>query len=174
MTETKSVTPNQPKVDRPVFPQGYGIPETEQDFLPWSHVEERLSGAKNYWVGTVHPEGRPQATPVWGVWLNGTLYIEGSRETRRARNMLHNPAVVVHLESGDDVIILEGTAHEIPNPDHTLGTELSQAYTSKYSSMGYAPEPDNWDGGGLFAVQPNVVLAWTQFPKDTTQFTFSK
>ena len=163
---------NFPKVDRPIFPDGYGIPTTDENLLAWGHVQERMDNAKNYWVCTVRPDGRPHCTPVWGVWLANTLYIEGSRETRRAQNLIANPNVSIHLENGNDVVILEGQAHEVQKPAPQLGQQLSQAFTKKYESQGYSPSPENWDQGGLFAIQPKTILAWTEFPKDTTRFTF--
>jgi nitroimidazol reductase NimA-like FMN-containing flavoprotein (pyridoxamine 5'-phosphate oxidase superfamily) len=64
--------------------------------LPRSHVEERMSGTRDYWVATV----RPHAVPVWGVWLDGTFHFGGGRRTRKARNLAANPHLMVHLESG--------------------------------------------------------------------------
>ena len=99
------------------MPEGYGVPDTEEGVLDWSWAEERLEQALNYWFATTRPDGRPHAMPAWAVWLDGTVYFEGSPLTRRARNIAENPAVVVHLESGDDVVILEGEAHEVGKPE---------------------------------------------------------
>ena len=95
---------------RPSMPDGYGVPDTDEGLLDWSWAVERLESALNYWFATTRPDGRPHAMPAWAVWLDGGLYFEGSPLTRRARNLAANPAVVVHLESGDEVVILEGEA----------------------------------------------------------------
>ncbi len=95
------------------MPEGYGVPDTDEGVLDWSWAVARLESALNYWFATTRPDGRPHAMPAWAVWLDGTLYFEGSPLTRRARNIAANPAVVVHLESGDDVVILEGEAREV-------------------------------------------------------------
>lgn len=160
-----------PAPDRPHVP-GYGIPKSKKGLLPWSHVVERIENAANYWIGTTGPDRRPHATPVWGVWFKGRLYFDGSPATRRGRNLAANPAVVVHLESGSDVVILQGEAQEIHGPDRALAMRLSAAYTAKYASVGYAPGPDTWDRGGLYVVQPRAVFAWTRFPKDATRWRF--
>ena len=131
-----------------------------------------MAEARNFWIVTVRPDGRPHAVPVWGVWLDGKLYIEGSPETRRHRNIAANPHVVAHLESGDQVLILEGEAAEAGKPEASLGARLSQAYTAKYRSFGYTPGPDNWDQGGLYIIRPQKVFAWTKFPQDTTRWRF--
>ena len=78
--------------------------------LDWSWAVERLTTAKNYWFCTTRPDGRPHAMPAWAAWVDGALYFDGSPETRRGRNLAANPAIVIHLESGDEVVILEGEA----------------------------------------------------------------
>jgi hypothetical protein len=111
--------------------------------------------------------------PGWGVWLDETLYFEGSPLTRRARN-LANPAVAVHLESGDEVVILEGEAREVGKPERTLAERLAAGFTAKYAdtTYNYRPAPEQWDRGGLWAMKPRVALAWSDFPTDTTRWRF--
>lgn len=161
-----------PQSDRPIIPDGYGVPETAKGLLPWSHVEERLVAARNYWINTANTAGRPHATPVWGVWVNGALYFDGSPETRRSRDIAVNPAVAVHLESGDDVVILEGTARDIGAPPRELAEAVSAAYCAKYAARGYAPTPEAWNEGGLCEMRPQVAFAWTQFPQNVTRWRF--
>jgi hypothetical protein len=152
------------------MPDGYGIPESGEGTLPWRFVEERLAEALNYWIVTVRPDGRPHAMPVWGAWLDGKLFIEGSPETVRHRNLAGNPHVVAHLESGDQVVIIEGEATEAGKPEPALGRRLSQVYSGKYAPAGYTPGPDAWDRGGLYVIRPRKVFAWTKFPQDTTRW----
>ncbi len=165
--------PGIPESGRPEMPHGYGIPESAEGMLPWSFVDEQMLPARNYWVATVRPDGRPHVMPVWGAWLDGKLYIEGSPETRRHRNILSNPNVVVHLEDGSRVVIIEGVAYEAGKPEPSLGERLSEAYTAKYRELGYAPGPDNWDNGGLYVIIPQKAFAWTKFPTDTTRWILS-
>jgi hypothetical protein len=165
---------SEPKPSRPDIPE-YGIPESEEGMLPWSHVCERMENARNYWIGTVSTTGQPHATPVWGVWLDQTLYFDGDPHTRRGRNMAANPAVVVHLESGDDVVIIKGNVHQFQEgPDRAFAIRLSEAYSAKYAAWGYEPGPDTWDNGGLYVVRSRVVFAWTSFPKDATRWLFDE
>ncbi len=156
--------------ERPAMPADYGVPATVEGTLPWSFVEERMTAARNYWVATVRPDGRPHAVPVWGAWLDNALYIEGSPQTRRSRNLAVNPAVVVHLESGDQVVILEGEGHPISRPDPELGARLSAIFRAKYAWANYQPGPDAWDHGGLHVIRPHTVFAWSAFPADATRW----
>ncbi len=86
-----------PIADRPRMPEGYGVPENDEGLISWEHVEERLREAPNYWVATVDARNRPHATPVWGAYLDGLVFLDGSTETRRGQNMAGNPHVTVHL-----------------------------------------------------------------------------
>jgi len=170
MSTSISPAPAQPPAGRPYLPADYGVPASAEGTLPWSFVEERMAAARNYWIVTVRPDGHPHAVPVWGVWLDNALYIEGSPQTRRSRNLAVNPAVVVHLESGDQVVILEGEAHPVGRPDPALGARLSAIFCAKYAWANYQPGPDAWDQGGLHVIRPHTVFAWSKFPADATRW----
>src|SRR4051812_9693775 len=99
-----------PPPERPGLVAGNGIDQPAEGLLPWSFVDERRATAHNYWVVTSSAAGRPHAAPVWGLWLDGRFYFSTDPASRKGRNLAANPALVVHLESGDDAVILEGTA----------------------------------------------------------------
>lgn len=163
----------QPRTGRPVMPDGYGVPESDAGTLPWSYAEEKLIAARNYWISTASEEGKPAATPVWGVWHAGKLYFDGAPSTRRGRNIQENPRVVVHLESGDQVVILEGRCRILESaPERALAEQVAAAYTAKYAADGYSPKPDQWDAGGLFVFEPRMGMGWTSFPADVTRWEF--
>lgn len=171
----KRVSEVPPVAGRPKMPDGYGVPDHNQGLLPWSFVEERMAAALNYWVATVDGKGRPHSTPIWGAWVDGVCYFEGSPETKRGRNLARNPNVVVHLESGSEVVIIEGEAEEIRKPAPELAQKLVKSMGDKYGQPdggGYRPEPNQWNEGGLYQVKPRVVFAWTKFPDDTTRWVF--
>ena len=138
------------------MPEGYGVPETDEGMLDWSWAVERLEPALNYWFADHAPDGRPHAMPAWAVWLDGTLYFEGSPMTRRARNMAANPAVVVHLESGDDVVILEGRPARSASPSARWrsGSPPRSPRSTATTKYEYRPSPEQWDRGGLWAMRP--------------------
>ena len=156
------------------MPAGYGVPGTDEGMLDWSWAVECLDAALNYWFSTTRPDGRPHVMPAWAVWLDGELYFEGSPLTRRARNLASNPAIAVHLESGDEVVILEGEAREVGKPERALAVRLSAAFTAKYATTtyNYRPPPEQWDRGGLWAMRPRVAFGWSSFPSDTTRWVF--
>ncbi len=102
----------------------------------------------------------------------GSCISTAARRRVHSRNIAQNPYVSVHLESGDDVVAMDGMARAHPKPSPELGTQLANAYAAKYAALGYAPKPDQWDNGGLYEVTPTSVLAWTKFTEDPTKFTF--
>lgn len=159
----------EPKVSRPAFPKGYA--DKPVSYLTWDWVVAQLTESKHYWLCSVRPDGRPHVVPRWCVYLDGKIYYDGSPETRHARNIDKNPHVSLHLESGSEAIILEGTAAPAGKPSPELGRKLSQAY-KKYKEMGYAPEPDSWDEGGLYVFIPRQCIAWSNFTENPTKFTF--
>lgn len=172
--ETAGSTPL--TTDRPTLPEGYGLPDTAEGVLEWAPVEQRLREAQHYWLASVRTDGRPHSVPRWGVWLDGKFWYDGAPTTRHTRNVERNPAVTLTLESGTEVVIVEGESHASRADPDGMGSQLSAAFT-KYADAGYSPGPDSWageDGGGLRVITPRRVLAWFAFPTDCTRFTFGE
>ena len=152
--------------DRPHMP-GYGLqpPTPEAGLLPWSFVSEKMASAWNYWLATASAEGKPQAAPVWGIWVEDQFYFSTGERSRKARNLAANPQLAVHLESGDEVVILEGRVEEVPAGawfDH-----LDQAYYAKYKVHLTAHNP-------VYRLAAETVFAWREqdFPTSATRWRF--
>jgi len=76
--------------------------------LPWSWAQQRLEAARAFWIATSRPDGRPHCRPMWGVWLaDGWRFSTGSLARH---NLVANPQITVHLDSGTEVVIVEGAA----------------------------------------------------------------
>ena len=147
----------------------YGL-KARQKYLPFSHAETRLQKARNYWICTTRPDARPHSIPVWGFWIDGAAYFGTARSSRKARNLAHNPAVSIHLESGDDVLILEGSAVEVDLTNKPTFKKLDAASRAKYKMpLMVTPEVV------LYCVRPRVMLAWTEkdFPNNATRWSFT-
>lgn len=166
-------TPPLPDRSRPTLPEGYGLPATTDGMLGWDRVDERLRASKHYWLATVRPNGTPHVVPRWGVWLDGRFYYDGAPTTRHVRNLDHNPACTLTLESGIQVVIVEGVSLATRADPDALGSRLACSF-EKYHPE-YTPGPESWadeDGGGLRVIVPKRALAWFDFPLDCTRFTF--
>lgn len=152
----------------PDVPPMYGL-KPRKHYLPFSHAEKRLAKARSYWICTARPDGRPHSIPVWGFWMDGAIYFGTGQSSRKARNLANNPAVSIHLDSGDDVVILEGTAVEADLTDKRFLKKLNAASRAKYK-MPMTVMP----GSVIYCVRPRVVLAWTEkdFPNNATRWKF--
>lgn len=164
--------PRRAIADRPRMPAEYGIPRSTTGLLDWGHLERRLTDAMVYWLATSGPGGVPRVRPLDGIFVDGTLYVGGSPETRWARDLATNPRVAVHLDDGTDVVILEGEARLLHGVGPALAERLAAASNAKYPQYGMTAE--SYAGPGPYAITPRVAFGWTSFPKDVTRFRFDR
>ena len=100
--------------------------------------------------------------------MDGALYFDGIPTARWARNMAANPAVTVHLESGDDVLILEGVGEDVERVDDAdLAARIVEAWDAKYGRV--HPQPAT---NGIFRLRPRTAPGWSRFPDDATLWRF--
>ncbi len=166
--------------DRPRLPEGYIPPEVDGAdgagrFLDWSTIDARLTDELHYWLATTRPDGRPHVVPRWGAWLDGRLHYDGSPDTVHARNLAANSACALHIGSGADAIILEGTSSPSDPVPVEAGEPIAAEIARKYGEHGYGPEPGSWSGsdaGGLAIFTPVKAMCWFDFPNDLTRFRF--
>lgn len=150
-------------------PKSYNFPQTPDALLPWSHALERLERAHSYWLATTRPDGRPHVTPLWGTWIDNTLYFDGLPTTQWARNVAKNPSAAVHLESGDDVVILEGTVDTLETSAE-LGTRIVAVWDAKYGRL--HPNPAKYP---IFRFTPRTARGWsTSSLADGTRWQFDE
>jgi general stress protein 26 len=161
--------PNPSAPHRPDFPSGYGIATSTDGLLEWPYVVDQLTRARNYWVVTASVAGRPHAAPVWGLWLDDTFVFSSDPTARKTRNLADRPEVMVHLESGDDVVILEGRATRVTDRD--LLRRFVTDYKAKYDIEVDADNPEY----GVYQVKPETAMAWLEkdFPKTATRWRFA-
>lgn len=149
------------------YMKDYGVSADEQGLMSWEWVDQQMEKSRNYWIASTKTDGNPHVAPVWGVWMEGALYFSTAPSARKARNIAANPEVVVHLESGDEVVIMEGRIET--ESDLALLQHMAPIYGGKYN---YTPEitpGDLW-----FRFKPRVVMAWLEkdFPKTATRWDF--
>jgi len=168
-TPTEASDPQGCRACLPDVPDLYGL-KARKSYLPFSHAEQRLKVSRNYWICSTRPDGRPHSAPVWGFWMDGAVYFGTARSSRKACNLARNSAVSIHLESGDDVVILEGRAAEVDLTDEPTFKKLDAASRAKYK-MPLMTVPGE---SVVYCVRPHVVLAWTEkdFPKTATRWKF--
>lgn len=147
----------EPETNQPRMYGGYLEPKR----LPWKWAVARLTEARNYWIATTRPDGKPHSRPVWGVWYNDAFYF--STGSLAWKNLTSNPAITVHLESGNQVVILEGVAEDGRNVPEV--EEVVRLYKEKYHwdmareevqimrpqvAFGWRSDDEGLDGGATF------------------------
>ena len=137
--------------------------------VPWSEVAARLAPARTYWLCTTTPTGAPHAAPVWGVVVDETLYLYSERSTVKARNLAADPRMVLHLESGEDVVIVRGTAEDLGTPAEV--GHVVAALSAKYADPDdrpYLPDADpSFDVA--YAIRPRSAMLWRLADYDASQ-----
>jgi hypothetical protein len=128
----------------------YGAASTAEP-LEWAWADGELAAAGTYWAvpPTPSPGAHPHPRPVWGVWRAPELHLSvGSPVLARA--LVTGAPVTAHLDSGTDVVVVEGTV-----TGHTTDADLVAAYDAKYE---YRYDVDEY--GPLTTVRAERVLAW--------------
>ncbi len=160
-----------PTPGRPATSADYGISrDLEPAQCSWSKATDLLAPARNYWVGSTLPNGRPHAMPVWGIWQDDTLYFATGRNSRKARNLAANPAVVIHLESGDEVVILEGEIEEVRDPSAL--DRFTDAYFVKYQFRPNTADPTQV----VYRLRPHTAFTWGEkdYPQSALRWNFAQ
>ena len=149
--------------------------------VPWAVASAELANAEVYWLSTVRPDGRPHATPVAAVWMNGSVYFSTGPEERKSKNLAHNARIVVAtgcnmFRSGLDVII-EGAAAAVR--DRSTLERLAEAFATKYEGhFGFTVSDGRFthDEGGsadVYEVAPIKAFAYGRGPTFTaTRYCF--
>jgi len=170
LNQSRTPKSSVPVAARPDMPKDYGILEESagSGLLPWDRVSKRLAASRNYWIHTTRPDGRPHAKPVWGLWLEEHFYFGTNPKSVDGQDISANPSLTVNLESGDDVVILEGHAEVVT--DSALLFRLDKAYHTKYSY-----HLVRGDEGLVYVLLHQVVFAWLErdFIGSATKYDFS-
>jgi hypothetical protein len=146
--------------------KGYGISKSDEGLMTWAWAVEQLTKSRNYWISSTRDDGRPHAMPVWGVWIEDALMFSTGGNSVKGRNIASRPAIVAHVESGDDAVVLEGAAERVT--DAGLLGRFVEAYDAKYKFR-----PDTNDAGSpVYALRPSVAFGWLErdFPKTATRW----
>lgn len=103
--------------------------------------------------------------PVWGVWLDDVLLFDTHPLSQKVTNLTRDPRAVVHLESADEVVILEGVVDIETEWEERLIQRFAAAHATKYGR-----EPFSEEGGFVF--EPRLGYAWdnSDFAGSATRF----
>lgn len=126
--------------------------------LPWSRPHDLLAGGSlgadvTHFLGTIGPDGKPHASGIGAVWLDGDLYFTSGPGTRKSRNLAGNPACTISVRLEGIDLVFEGRTQRItdtPTLDRAVGiyreggwpAEVDgDAFTAPYSAPSAGPPP---------------------------------
>lgn len=155
----------EPKASRPLWPDALQNPSGETTGLkPWQWALERLEKSHNYWIATSRPDGRPHLMLVWGIWWQDVFWFSTGPRTRKAKNIVADPHVVIGTEKADEAVVLEGVAEEIK--DRAIWKQFAEVYNRKYGGdLGPLLESS---GGCVFRVKPQVAFGQDEHAENFT------
>jgi nitroimidazol reductase NimA-like FMN-containing flavoprotein (pyridoxamine 5'-phosphate oxidase superfamily) len=119
--------PDEPIAEKPDAP-AYASPE--HGTLAWSWARQLLQDARNYWLATVRPDGRPHMMPIWCVWHDNALYFSTDPSSRKARNFLLNAEVAVSTDGAGASVVVEGAVSIVGAYEQRV--RVAEAYAAKY------------------------------------------
>lgn len=153
------------------------------DAIPWSRPREQFGAdsRRSYWLSTVRPDGRPHATAVGALWVNGRFYFTSGPRTRKSRNLAENRNCVISVSLDDIDLVVEGSATRVTD-DAALQRMAERyaaqgwparvsdgAFTAEYSAPSAGPPP--WD---LYEVTPLTAFGVaTAEPYGATRWRFA-
>ena len=135
----------------------YGILAADQGsgLLPWSWAVDRLHASKNLWVATVWPDGRPQISAVWAVWLDDAVWFSCGLHARKLVNLRAEPRCSVATDDSDSPVVIDGVAEIVT--DRAAIRRFLGALNAKYQS---GVTEDFLDPGTNASVQVRPVTAF--------------
>ena len=158
----------EPKPARPYMPGYEEMLDVGAGLMPWPSAAESFGQARNYWLATVRPDGRPHLMPVWGLWLDGRFVFSTGVRSRKARNLAQRPNCVVAAEHDGQAVIVEGVVEELT--DRESIRRYLHAYNPKYDWNQTA------DQGPFFTLRPSVAFSFVEDAGETggspTRWTF--
>ncbi len=148
---------DEPRGDLPYMGGSYGMPdELGPDYRSWPEIVAAMGSGRSWWLSTTRPDGRPHTMPVWGVSVQDRLVFSTDPGSVKAKNLARDDRAVVHLESGDDVVIIEANVGRIPA--ERLPDGFAEAYEAKYGI-----ELDLADAGfAWFELAPAKAFSWDE------------
>ena len=132
---------------------GYKLPTSPTSLLTWQFVADQMHAARYYWISTINRNNQPHAVPVWGIWYENRVHLEGSPKTAWAKNAIRTSAVSIHLPSAEQVVLIEGTAQFLDDTD--LDSAAWHTIDSQYQAKYQITEGSPW-----VMIHPRTVMAW--------------
>ena len=163
-----------PTRDRPQLPKGY-ISTAARGMLTWTAVLRILRTFQYLWIATTDADGRPHLVQQWGVWVDSTLYFEGSDRTRWAKNLSRDPRLAFGMQTADRAVYGQAVVDTVRGVERQLAVKIATQYGAKYGrGFTYRPKPEQYEKGHVFRARPEKLIAFDvkEFNTSAARFTF--
>ncbi len=156
------------------MPEGY-VTRSPKGMVSWTEARRILRGARYIWLATTSADGRPHLVQQWGVWLDETLYFDGSERTLWARNLARDPRLAFGAQTADHAVYGEATVDIVRGVAPRLAGRMAREYAAKYGrAFKYRPKAEQYVNGYVFRARPVKVIAFDvkRFNTSAARFTF--
>ena len=164
-----------PQRDRPQLPKGY-ISRAPKGMLSWAAAKRILTTFPYLWIATTDPSGAPHLVQQWGVWIEDTLYFEGSDKTRWARNLGRDPRLAFGMQTAHRAVYGEALVDIVRSVEPKLAAKIAKQYGAKYGrGFKYRPKAEQYAQGYVFRARPSKLIAFDvkKFNTSAARFTFA-
>ena len=105
---------------------------------------ERLETERMAWLTTIDPDGQPQSSPIWFLWLGDEVLVFSHIRANRNANIETNPRVAFNLDTasdGDEYVTMEGeTRVDHSQPPSSANPAYQAKYRPDVDRYGWTPE----------------------------------
>lgn len=141
------------------MPKGITTPTKRADMPNFTTAEKRfLDKNEIARLATVSSDGMPHVVPVSYIFRNGVFLIAIDYETKKYRNILHNPqvALVVDAIRPNRGVLIQGRAEIFER-----GIEFQSAYKVFHKKFSWV-RADPWKEGEapFIRIQPSTRASW--------------
>jgi len=135
--------------------------------LPWSRPRDVLGGTDpaadtTWFLGTVHPDGRPHAAGVGATWLDGDLYFVSGPGTRKSKDIAANPACTLSVRLDGIDLVFEGQAKRVTD------TATLESVVARYQAGGWPATVEGDAFSGPFSAPSAGPPPWHLYRLDFT------
>ena len=126
----------------------------------------RIEDARNVWLATVRPDGRPHIAPIWFDMEGDTLVFTTWHTTVKAHNLRHDARICLCVDDEKPpfaYVIFEGTA-EISSPIPEEFLQWTKRIAGRYMGQTLADsygKRNAVEGELLIRVTPTKIIAKT-------------
>lgn len=135
------------------------IPRSHLRLTP-DELDELLTSQRTCRIATVSRSGEPHVVPLWFVWLDGAMYFNNLRKSRRTKNLERGSRVSVCVDAGEQYNELRGAVlygRLVDASEDDRAPEARRLFGQRYG--GGVPLPEMRSHQWLKLV-PDEIVSW--------------